>query len=251
MTERASGLRPDDGAHVACVARGERVDERARLARRAAWLGTLHQWHWISSALCLVGMLLFAVTGITLNHAADIGATPVVTHRELTLPDTLRSVLAASPAPLRPGADPDRATGRTRRSGDAAAPLPAPVRDWLAGRLGVGLDAVDAEWSADEVHLALPRPGGDAWLRIERASGDVEYEHTDRGWVSYLNDLHKGRHTGAAWRWFIDAFSLACVLFCVTGLLILKFHAANRPGTWPIVGLGLVIPLLLAILLVH
>ncbi|NIV36045.1 MAG: hypothetical protein GWN58_43325, partial [Anaerolineae bacterium] len=33
------------------------------------WLGTLRQWHWISSALCLVGMLLFSVTGITLNHA--------------------------------------------------------------------------------------------------------------------------------------------------------------------------------------
>ena len=30
---------------------------------RAGWLKTLHLWHWISSALCLLGMLLFSVTG--------------------------------------------------------------------------------------------------------------------------------------------------------------------------------------------
>ncbi|MBL8445053.1 MAG: PepSY-associated TM helix domain-containing protein, partial [Zoogloeaceae bacterium] len=42
--------------------------------RRAVWLRTLHQWHWISSAICLFGMFLFAVTGITLNHAGAIEA---------------------------------------------------------------------------------------------------------------------------------------------------------------------------------
>lgn len=42
------------------------------------WLGTLRQWHWISSALCLVGMLLFSVTGITLNHAGQIESKPQV-----------------------------------------------------------------------------------------------------------------------------------------------------------------------------
>ena len=44
--------------------------------RRGFWLRTLHQWHWISSAVCLIGMLLFAITGITLNHASKIEATP-------------------------------------------------------------------------------------------------------------------------------------------------------------------------------
>ena len=42
--------------------------------RRGYWLRTLHQWHRISAAVCLIGMLLFAVTGITLNHAAQIEA---------------------------------------------------------------------------------------------------------------------------------------------------------------------------------
>ena len=41
------------------------------LGSRAFWLRQMRQWHWISAAICLIGMLLFAVTGITLNHASQ------------------------------------------------------------------------------------------------------------------------------------------------------------------------------------
>ena len=46
-------LTPDE-----CVAMTDAVNRRAR-QRRAFWTRQLHQWHWISSALSLVGMLLF------------------------------------------------------------------------------------------------------------------------------------------------------------------------------------------------
>lgn len=202
-------------------------------ARRAGWLKTLHQWHWISSALCLLGMLLFAFTGITLNHAGEIEARPVVTVVEGRLPPALLANLIE--------------TAGT----DAAAPLPAETRSWLGAELAIPATDGKVEWSAQEAYLAMPRPGGDAWLRIELAEGAIEYEHTDRGWISYLNDLHKGRHAGTAWRWFIDLFSVACVVFALTGLFILQMHAANRPLVWPMVGLGAVIPVLLAILFIH
>ncbi|QAZ39473.1 hypothetical protein C1M51_08535 [Methylibium sp. Pch-M] len=203
--------------------------------QRAYWLKTLHQWHWISSAVCLLGMLLFSVTGITLNHAAQIESRPAVTARELQLPPELKALVAPdAPAPSSP-----------------RAPLPLQVADWVDAQLAVDVRGQDAEWSDEELYVSLPRPGGDAWLRIDRESGAAEYERTDRGWISYLNDLHKGRHTGVAWSWFIDVFAVACLVFCLTGLFILKLHAANRPTTWPIVGLGLVIPLLLALLFIH
>lgn len=203
--------------------------------QRAYWLKTLHQWHWISSAVCLLGMLLFSVTGITLNHASQIESRPAVTARELQLPPELKGLVAAdASAPSSP-----------------RAPLPARLADWVDTQLAVDVRGRDAEWSEEELYVSLPRPGGDAWLRIDRESGAAEYERTDRGWISYLNDLHKGRHTGVAWSWFIDVFAVACLVFCLTGLFILKLHAANRPTTWPIVGLGLVIPLLLALLFIH
>jgi len=209
------------------------MDANNNNRQRAYWLKTLHQWHWISSALCLLGMLLFSVTGITLNHAAQIEGKPGVTSRTGQVPEALRVELV--------------------EAGDKkAGPLPLPVRRWLATSLKVDVsEDAEGEWSPHDIYLALPRPGGDAWLRIDRDSGDVEYELTDRGWVSYLNDLHKGRHTGAAWRWFIDVFAAGALVFSITGLFILKMHAANRPITWPIVGLGLVIPVVLALLFIH
>ena len=199
--------------------------------RRGFWLRTLHQWHWISSAVCLVGMLLFAITGITLNHAAKIEGEPRVDNRTLTLPPALLASLG------------------TREEGNAA--LPETVADWLGDAFDIGIGTREAEWSADEIYLSLPGPGTDAWISIDKASGSVEYERTDRGWISYLNDLHKGRNAGPAWGWFIDVFAIACVVFTVTGLFLLQLHARQRPMTWPWVGLGVVIPVLLALLFIH
>jgi hypothetical protein len=194
------------------------------------WLGTLRQWHWISSALCLVGMLLFSITGITLNHAAQIEAKPQVFNQQAQLPERLRIELQE----------------KTPTQG-----LPLALRQWLEGELALRLDARSAEWSDAELYIGLPRPGGDAWLSLDIESGALEYESTDRGWIAYLNDLHKGRNTGSSWSWFIDVFAGLCVLFSLSGLLLLQRYAGARPSTWPLVALGLVLPALLALLFIH
>ncbi len=201
----------------------------ANKASKAAWLKTLHSWHWISSAICLVGMLLFSLTGITLNHASWIEVNPRIVQKSAQVPADLLATLHAQ----------------------SSGALPAPVRSWLSTNLAHAVPDAVPEWSSEEVLLAMPRPGGDAWLRIDRETGAVELEDTDRGWISYLNDLHKGRHAGLAWSWFLDVFAVACLLFSITGLLILKVHAAQRPTTWPMVGLGFLLPALVALLLIH
>lgn len=208
--------------------------------QRAYWLKTLHEWHWISSAICLIGLLLFAITGITLNHAGQIESKPVVVSREAQLPQDLIQALQGT------------ASHATESGSQQGAALPAPVLQWLKQELQANVGASAAvEWSPEEAYVPLPRPGGDAWVRLELQTGAVEYESTDRGWISYFNDLHKGRNTGTAWSLFLDVFAVGCLLFAVTGLLILKMHAQRRPMTWPMVALGLVLPALLALLLVH
>lgn len=190
--------------------------------------GTLRQWHWVSSALCLAGMLLFAVSGITLNHAGQIEARPSIQTLEAQLPVVLL-------AQLNP----------------PAAELPAEVQRWLEQTLGKRLDWRGLEWSTDELYLALPRPGGDGWLSVELDSGELLYEVTDRGWIAYLNDLHKGRHTGVLWSWFIDLFAAVCVVFSLTGLWLLARQAGRQVWTWPVTLAGALLPLLLMLLFIH
>jgi hypothetical protein len=202
---------------------------------RAFWLKHLHQWHWVSAASCLIGMILFSVTGLTLNHASWVSAKPQVESHTATLPDSLRADLQKL------------AAGKA----DTKSELPAAAIDWLSDALKISAVGREAEWSDDEIYVSLPRPGGDAWATLNLESGEVTHEVTDRGWISYFNDLHKGRNAGPAWSLFIDVFAIAALVFASTGLLLLKMHSTHRPATWPMVGLGLVLPLLIAILFIH
>jgi hypothetical protein len=206
--------------------------KKKKKSAKAFWLKQLHSWHWISSAISLIGLLLFAFTGITLNHAADVEGSPQTVTKSATLPPALLKQVAPDDRP------------------DMKKPLPAPVVDWVEKAIGQS-GAGEAEWSADEVYLPLPRPGGDGWVSIDRQSGEVTSEATSRGWISYLNDLHKGRNAGDAWKWFIDIFAVACFLFALTGLVLLWLHSARRPTTWPLVAAGLAIPAILAIVFIH
>ena len=96
-----------------------------------------------------------------------------------------------------------------------------------------------------------PRPGGDAWVSVDRASGRVTSERTSRGLVSYLNDLHKGRNAGPAWGWLIDVFAVACLVFSATGLAPLQMLARNRRATWALVAAGVLVPAAVAVSLLH
>ena len=201
-------------------------------SRKAFWLKQLHMWHWMSSAVSLIGLLLFAITGFTLNHAADIEGSPVVTQQSAQLPQALLARLNA--------AAPDA----------EKAPLPPAVAEWVEESFPVKASA-EAEWSEGEVYLPAPRPGGDAWVAIDLETGAASGEVTSRGWISYLNDLHKGRNSGGQWSLFIDIFSFACLVFAITGLFLLQLHSAKRKSTWPLVGLGLAIPAAIAIIFIH
>lgn len=231
--DRAPGDRAPGDRAPADRASADRASGRPVKSRkwRSIYLKQLHSWHWISAALSMIGMLLFAITGLTLNHAQSISAEPRVTQGEAVLPAPLLALLEKTPA--------------------AGAPLPDAVADQVATAVKLDTHGKAGEWSDDDVYVAMPGPGRDAWVSIDRESGAITSEYTDRGWISYLNDLHKGRNSGATWFWFIDIFAAACIIFTLSGLLLLQLHAKHRPTTWPMVGFGLLIPVIIAILFIH
>lgn len=193
---------------------------------------TIRKWHWMSSALCFVCMLLFSVTGITLNHAGSIEASPTTLHLEGELPEALRAEIILP---------------KQQKNME----IPASLLRWFKETHNVRLATARAEINATELYVALPRPGGDAWLSVDTETGAFEYESTSRGWISYANDLHKGRNTGMAWIYFMDVFALACIIFSVTGFLLLQRYADTRSQTWPLLIAGLVIPILFMLFLIH
>lgn len=194
------------------------------------WLYHIRQWHWISSAVSLVGLLLFAVTGITLNRADLIKTTPTVTQWEKALPADL----------------PDLTTEQKQQQ-----KLPSAWRAWLSRATDYRIGRYVQEWDGNEIYIGLPSAGSDAWLSIDLDSKTVTFEQRHRGAIAVLNDLHKGRNTGEVWRWFMDIFALACIVFSVTGLFLLMYYQKQRKATWAYVSTGLVVPLVLILLFVH
>jgi hypothetical protein len=193
------------------------------------WRIQLRQWHWISSALCLAGLLLFAVTGFTLNHAATLEAKPETTHIEKTLPASARTAL-------------DGVHDKQ--------PVPQTIAAAVKQVAGVDIAGRPADVSDEEVFIDLARPGVDASVTLGR-DGSVVYERTTRGAIAVLNDLHKGRHAGPVWSVLIDLLALACVVFAATGLGLLWLYSRNRRITWPLVATGLAVPLVLYLVFVH
>ena len=195
-------------------------------------LGNARQWHWISAAICSIGMLFFSWTGITLNHAGDIPATSNVTTIEAELPQDI----------LEPWQPPKKNNNI----------LPENIRQYLISEYKLSLaNGLIGELNDGEFYLAMPNPGVDAWLSIDLENGELIYERTDRGWISFFNDLHKGRYTNEAWRWFIDIFAVISIVFCLSGLWLLYKQSSFRLSTWPMVSLGMLLPLIIILTSLH
>ena len=214
------------------VPQATRAGPQGNGGARTFWLRQLTSWHWISAAVSLLGMLGFALTGLTLNHAGALRATPKMRTSSAVLSPALREELAASTA-------------------RGSAPLPPDLVSLLDRTFKLKTTEQLADWSAAEIYLTLRRPGGYATISIDRRSGQVHFEDTSRGAVAFLNDLHKGRDTGRWWSWFIDGFAVACSVFCLTGLGLLWLKSRTRRSTWPLVAVGVAIPVVLAAWFLH
>ncbi|MBY5991486.1 PepSY-associated TM helix domain-containing protein [Ferrimonas balearica] len=185
------------------------------------WSRALHIY--VSMSLLLV-VLFFALTGITLNRP----------HWFVGEPQRADSVLTLPPALLAP---------QTLKSpmGEQALLDELRYQGGLKGQaspLQIYTEVEDGELVEGEVTLDFKGPGYDASVYIDLLSDQAELSVTDYGTVAWLNDLHKGRNTGAAWHWFIDLSALLMVLFVLTGVVLLvpKRRTLRTAMGWTLVG---------------
>lgn len=197
---------------------------------RDFWNRQLRQWHWISSALALALMLLFAVSGFTLNHADVFEAEGRSTSREYELASSVAALIDQ------------------QKSGT---PVPQAVSDEIFRLTGADVSGQMIDNQYGEVGFDLARPGRDATVTLDLNERKIHFETIDRGAIALLNDLHKGRHAGLVWGLLIDISALIFVVFTLTGLGLLYLHSRMRASTWPLTSLGMILPAIAYLLFVH
>jgi uncharacterized protein len=161
-----------------------------RFVRETAHLAfTLHIYF---SMAGLVLVLLFAVTGLTLNHDDFGWSEPTTSTTMMTLP---RSLL-------------------DRPSQDA-------IGQYLRGALSLQSPAMKYRADDDEIDVTFTAPGSRTQVMIHRADGVARVESESRGLFAKLDDLHKGLDSGNVWRGVIDITAVLLILSSITGILTL------------------------------
>ncbi len=142
--------------------------------------------------LGLLVMLLFAITGITLNHGNWFGAEkPLTVERRGQVPTAL---LAAR--------DDLRIVEHVRQT------------------FGIRGAMANYTTTDDDVAVAFREPGQVWDVTIERSTGAMTAHHEQYNFAAIINNLHRGRYTGKAWSWVIDISALLIVLACATGFVL-------------------------------
>jgi hypothetical protein len=101
-----------------------------------------------------------------------------------------------------------------------------------------------------ECMVSFKGPGASADVFIDRKTGAYQVNAAYEGLVAVLNDLHKGRHTGAAWSLAIDLTAGLMTMISLSGLVLLFYVRRRRvSGLWMAV-IGGALGLLVAWLLV-
>ncbi|PAJ74065.1 peptidase [Pseudoalteromonas sp. NBT06-2] len=154
---------------------------------------TIHIY--VSMALLLF-MLFFAFTGITLNHPkwfdSDINKNDFI---ELPIPEYL--------LPTQPSN-----TNWQQASGH-----------WLKSQWGVEFNQI--EFGEDEVIVVHKGPGTYKNITLDLLDNIAIVDNQNYGVIAVLNDLHKGRNSGLAWRLILDISSVLIILFSLTGAYLL------------------------------
>lgn len=173
--------------------------------------------HIYVSLLGFTALVFFSITGITLNHPSWFGvnADRVTEHRGEMPAAWLHPTTTA----------PTDQQGEVDHSAHVAKlEIVEHLRNTHGIRGAVG------EFRADEYEclIVFKGPGYAADVVINRETNQYTASVTTMGVVAVINDLHKGRDSGAAWSWVIDITALVTIFVSVTGIILLFYIRRKR-----------------------
>lgn len=95
----------------------------------------------------------------------------------------------------------------------------------------------------DECEITFQGPGYAATARIARSTGEYTLDVTANDFVTIMNDLHKGRHTGRTWSWVIDISAILSAVIAVSGFILIFYLKLKRRSGIVIATIGTVVML--------
>lgn len=149
-------------------------------------------------------LFFFAVTGLTLNH------TEWFTEHQRTT----QSKGQMESAWLRPP------------SGKELAKLE--IVEFLRRTHGIKGAMSDFRVEDAQATVSFKGPGYSADAFVNRETGTYELTEIRMGFFAVINDLHKGRDSGKAWGWMIDASAILMTLVSLSGMVLIFFLAKRR-----------------------
>jgi hypothetical protein len=155
-------------------------------------------------------VLLFAITGITLNHEDFGWGRPATTRSTIGIPADLID-------------HPDQAT----------------VEKHFRTTLGIRAPLTDYREDADQLQVTFAAPGHRTVVTVDRAQRKADVEAVTRGVLGRLDDLHKGFDSGPAWSWMIDLTAALLILSALTGMTALLSLRNRRRGGFIVALLGM------------
>jgi hypothetical protein len=194
---------------------------KRRMAMFSRWL------HIYLSMVSFAVVFFFAVTGLTLNHANYFSSQVHTTAEKgnintawVKTPDTTRIDKLA-------------------------------IVEYLRARQSIHAAMSDFRIDDGQVSVSFKGPGYAADVFINRETGAYDVSKTSAGWVGIINDLHKGRDTGAVWSVVIDVVAILMTLVSLTGMLLLLFIKRKRSSGLILALIGLALAYLVYKIGVH
>jgi hypothetical protein len=86
--------------------------------------------------------------------------------------------------------------------------------------------------------VSFKGPGYTADVSIDRNTGRYELTEPRMGFAAIVNDLHKGRDSGQAWKWLIDISAVLMTLVAISGMALIFFLARRRVSGLICLGVG-------------
>ncbi|CAM4363570.1 PepSY-associated TM helix domain-containing protein [Acinetobacter pragensis] len=153
----------------------------------------VHGW---LSAFAFIVLVFFSLTGLFLNHPEWFDPAKDEKTVKIQLPENLLQAAQKQENPSNALLDYIR------------------QKETVVGRYQSS-EVIDGE-----VMIRLESPAGstDIWALLD--TGEVEITQKPASAVSLINDLHRGKNSGTAWRWLIDISAVLILALSLAGYIL-------------------------------